>query len=260
MTAGGLKRAIEGLAGLAGIEIVPKWRAPTLAMARKLSLLFDHLAISSVIDIGANEGQYRNFLRNQVGFTGAIFSFEPDPDLSDKLMRRAAEDAKWRVFPFALGPAEGVQLFNRMGDKQFNSFHEPSPDQPVHVRMQNRVVSTVPVTVRTLDGVAAELGELGPVYVKIDTQGFDLEVLKGGRNVIRSALALQTEVSLRPVYSGSPSFAESIAAFQAEGFAIADLFIVASDGQMRAVEFDCVMVRDPDATVAHTGATSLATG
>lgn len=260
MTAGGLKRVVEGIAGLAGLDLVPKWRAPTLAMAQKLSMLFNHLAISSVIDIGANKGQYRNFLRNEVGFKGAIFSFEPDPSLSDALTRRAAaEDAKWRVFPFALGAADGTQLFNRMGDSQFNSFHEPNPEQPAHVRMSNRVVSTVPVAVRALDQVAAELGELGRAYVKIDTQGFDLEVLKGGRNVIRSALALQTEVSLRPVYKGSPSFAESIAAFQMEGFAIADLFIVASDGYMRAVEFDCVMVRDSDAVAARTGAASLAT-
>jgi FkbM family methyltransferase len=255
MTAPALKNVVETVAGMVGLDVVPKWRMPTLPMARKLSELFARLSISSVIDVGANEGQYRNFLRGEVGFTGQIYSFEPDPELSSALIERAkSHDPRWKVFPYALGPEAGTRLFNRMDDSLFNSFHEPNPEQPVHVRTLNKVVSTFPVEIRTLDEMAPEFGDLGRAYVKIDTQGFDLEVLKGGRNVIRAALALQTEVSLRPVYTGSPSFSESVSAFQAEGFAIADLFIVSSDGHMRAVEFDCVMVRDPDATSDRPGA------
>ncbi len=261
MTAAPIKRVVEKVAGVAGLDVVPRWRIPTLPMARKLSMLFGRLAISGVIDIGANEGQYRNFIRNEVGFAGPIFSFEPDPKLSAELMRRAgAQDPNWRIFPFALGPAEGTHMFNRMDNSLFNSFHQPNPEQPVHVREQNKVVSTVPVEMRTLDQMASEFGDVGRMYVKIDTQGFDLEVLKGGRNVIRSALALQTEVSFRPVYSGSPSFSESVSAFEAEGFAVSDLFIVSSDSHMRAVEFDCIMVRNPEAASIRREASRLDAG
>ena len=239
-----LKHAVERAAGLAGFEIVAKWRAQSLPLAKSLSPLFEHFGITSVIDIGANEGQYRDFLRDEVGFSGWIHSFEPDPDLAASLMKRAAShDARWKVFAYALGPAEGRQSFHRMGNSVFNSFRAPSPGQPHHFKAMNRVVRTFPVEMRTLDQLTQEFDDLAHTYIKIDTQGFDLEVLQGGRHVIRSVPALQTEVSCHAVYDGSPSFLQSIAAFQAEGFAISDLFIVSSDEGMRAVEFDCVMVR-----------------
>ena len=55
---------------------------------------------------------------------------------------------------------------------------------------------------------------------------------------------VQTEVSLRKLYSGSPTMQDSIAAFGRLGFTIADLFLISMDGGHRAVEFDCIMVRE----------------
>lgn len=218
-----LKHIVERTARLAGFEIVAKWRAPSLPMAKRLSALFAHCGITSVVDIGANQGQYRDFLRDEVGFAGLICSFEPDPELATALMERAARhDPRWKVFPYALGAAQSRPLFHRMENSVFNSFREPSPGQPDRFREMNNVVGTFPVEMCTLDQMTREFGDLAHTYIKIDTQGFDLEVLQGGRNAIRSIPALQTEVSCRPVYDGSPSFLQSIAAFEAEGFAISD--------------------------------------
>jgi hypothetical protein len=68
--------------------------------------------------------------------------------------------------------------------------------------------------------------------------------LKGGKRVARQVPALQTEVSLRQLYLDGPSMQESITAFNELGFAVADLFLVSTDGEHRAVEFDCIMVQD----------------
>ncbi len=239
-----LRDVIGHVAGRAGFEMIAKWRVPNLAYTRRLQALFKDFAIASIIDVGANAGQFRDQMRTEVGFTGPIYSFEPDPALAAGLAQRAAADPEWTVFPVALGAVAGMTAFNVMRNSVYNSFHAPDLAQAAHHGNGNAVVQTVDVEVRTLDAMAARLPDLAHAYLKVDTQGFDLEVLKGGRESVRKFPALQTEVSLKRLYLDSPSMAESIAAFSELGFAVADLFLVSTDGDHRAVEFDCVMVRD----------------
>jgi hypothetical protein len=109
-----IKRVIQRLAAAAGYEIIETWRMPFFPIAKKVATLIDHFSITGVLDIGANRGQYRDFLRKEVGFSGQIYSFEPDPDLSNLLMKRArSEDASWKIFPVALGRISGKQTLNR---------------------------------------------------------------------------------------------------------------------------------------------------
>lgn len=131
-----------------------------------------------------------------------------------------------------------------MREPAYNSFHTPTVAQTHHHETNNTVIQTVNVEVRTLNSMAATFPDLAHTYFKVDTQGFDLEVLKGGREIVRQVPALQTEVSIQPIYVGSPSMRDSIAAFAELGFTIADMFLVSADGEQRAVEFDCLMVRD----------------
>ena len=239
-----LKRVIQKTAELAGIEAIPSWRLESLPLATKLERVFAHYNIETVLDIGANTGQYHDFLRAHVGFQGLVHSFEPDPDLAGPLMQRArGEGDRWEVHQLALGASPSHATFNRMSNSQFNSFHTPAAGQPGQFSEFNKVVAAFPVEVTTLDSLLGLFGDLSRVYVKIDTQGFDLEVLAGGRQVMAAVPGLQTEVSCRPIYDGSPDFAASLAAFQQAGFEVCDLFLISSDEHLRAVEFDCLMVR-----------------
>ena len=242
------KSVLEQLAGRAGFDMTAKWRMASLPYTRRLQGLFQHFGITSVIDVGANAGQFRDQMRHEIGFTGQIFSFEPDPVLADGLLQRAADDPAWTIFSMALGASAGMMPFNVMQNPVFNSFHVPTSEQVGEYQRGNVVMRTVDVPVRTLDTMAEFFPDLAHTYFKVDTQGFDLEVLKGGRDVVRQVPALQTEVSLQQQYAGGPSMQASIDAFAKLGFAIADLFLVSTDGDHRAVEFDCVMVRDRQVT------------
>lgn len=239
-----LKSAIDQVAARAGVEVIAKWRMPTLAYATRLQRLFEYFAITSVIDIGANNGHFHDQIRHEVGFEGPVFSFEPDPGLSEELALRAAADPLWTVFPFALGAAAGTLPINIMNNSVYNSFHQPTEKPIGEFGHGNCVSRTVNVEVRALDAMAGEFPDLSHTYVKIDTQGFDLEVLKGGRDVMRQVPALQTEVSLLAQYLDAPMMDASIAAFSELGFGVADLFLVSTNGRHRAIEFDCIMVRD----------------
>ena len=94
-------------AGRFGVEFLPRWRLARLPFASHLQRLFAKYEIDSVLDVGANRGQYRDFLRNEVGFTGMIISFEPVRHVFEQLERRTQEDPSWKAINMALGSTDG---------------------------------------------------------------------------------------------------------------------------------------------------------
>ena len=73
-----IKNSMEQFFRKFGYEIIPSWGLEHDApLARHLATLFQKLNIRCVLDVGANIGQYREFLRHQVGYDGLIISFEP---------------------------------------------------------------------------------------------------------------------------------------------------------------------------------------
>jgi hypothetical protein len=79
-------------------------------------------------------------------------------------------------------------------------------------------------------------------YLKLDTQGYDVEVLKGGAAVMQKIVALQSECSVQPIYEGMLNFSDSIAFIESFGFQLSGIFPVVTI-RHRLIEFDCVMVR-----------------
>ena len=89
-----------------GFQVV---RSPTPTHARLREVLqrvFKSYSINCVLDVGANTGQYATLLR-AIGYKGWIISFEPVRATYEVLARTASKDARWRVFPYALGATRG---------------------------------------------------------------------------------------------------------------------------------------------------------
>lgn len=217
-----------------------------MARAMKTRRIFDLLNIECVLDVGANLGQSRDFFRLEVGFEGPIHSFEPVANLVEQLKQRQSADPFCYVHPFALGSHNGEKDINVMAATVFSSFLQPNHKSVPEFTSMNTVKSTERVAVRRLDDLLTqELSrvDLSRTFLKLDTQGFDLEVLKGGALAISKIPALQTEVSFQPVYEGMPSFRDSLDAFGGAGFVVSDIFLVSEDRDFVASEFDCLMVR-----------------
>jgi FkbM family methyltransferase len=236
-----LKNVMQNLAETLGYTILPTWRVAGLPLANCLREIFVSRNISTVIDVGANKGQYRNFLRNQVGFRGRIVSFEPLPELAANLKTRAAADGNWTVHARALGAATGELSLNVMAASVFSSFLQPR--EGASFAAQNAVMRTEIVPVSTLDAEFPDSEVLRTTFLKLDTQGFDLEVLRGAPVSAGIIPALQSEVSFEPIYENMPAYHEAMAEFGRHGFAVADMFLVNQNECGIAVEFDCVMVR-----------------
>ena len=256
---GPLIRAALGLVGLEAIRVPGRERrllfmdrhtrrhlGPDLLLHEHLARLFERYAVDCVIDVGANAGQYATELRRS-GYRGRLLSFEPVAHLCARLREAAARDTKWTVHPIALGRQSGVAELNVTRHDVFTSFREPLPFAAARFGEGTQVAHRERVAVRRLDDVLDELLGDGPpprCFLKMDTQGYDLEVFAGLGRWVGHVVGLQSEVAVIALYSGMPRMAEAIACYEAAGFELTGLFPVSHDEPSgRVIEFDCVLVR-----------------
>lgn len=205
--------------------------------------VFNEKEIDLVLDVGANCGQFSSELRSF--YKGEILSFEPVSLAFDKLQKAASGDSKWKCFKLALGSKEGMGSIRVAQGTELSSFLKPTDffkkygDQAKKVREEQ-------VSIRRLDDFLSEvIPDLRRrrIFLKVDTQGFDLEVIKGLGEDLNFICALQSEVSILPLYEGMAHWTENIAVYERAGFAIAGMFPVNLDS-LNVVEFDCLMVRN----------------
>ena len=204
------------------------------------------LRVNCVLDVGANRGQYARKLRRH-GYTGRIVSFEPVPHLADVLEEASARDPDWQVVRSALGeqPAE-AEIEVAGGQGRMSSLLPPSD---FGKSWSDKLGShgTVTVSVRRLDAMFDQVLEgldEPRVYLKLDTQGFDLAAFAGAGDRIDDVLGMQSEVSVVPLYEGTPQMTEQLAVYEAAGFELTGMFPVITDRKtMRVIEFDAMMVR-----------------
>lgn len=240
-----IKSKVNRLLHDLGYTIIPNWRHERYAQSEYLAKLFDHLEIDCVFDVGANDGQYGQFLRHEVRFTGTIISFEPIPTSIENLRKVAASDGHWIVKPYALGRTAGKAQFNVMAGSQFSSFLEPSHESVQAFHENNLVTEKIEVSVLTLSDVVPkileELGVSSP-YLKLDTQGFDLEVARGAGDQLSRFRALQSEASVKPIYKNMPSHSESMTAYNQMGFELSGIFPNNPGHFPVMIEFDLHMI------------------
>ena len=216
-------------------------------LAGHLKSVFETLRINCVIDIGANVGDYGRMLR-QFGYAGRIVSIEPVRAAFERLQEAAAGDRDWVTLRFACGSREEDRSINLFSLDVLNSLLQPSE----HFRMidPEGVQTTERVTVRRLDSIFDEaLRSIeGPrVFLKTDTQGFDLEVLRGAGDRIREVVGLQSEVSLQPLYENVPDYLRVLSYCREIGFQPTGFFpIFHSPLTRQMVEMDAVLTRVPN--------------
>ncbi len=241
------KRTIANiLEKLSGNLIIPPYEVHLGPERLHLRRFFSYFGVDCVFDVGANRGQYARMLRENVGFTGHIISFEPIPELAEALKVQAQADDRWHVEQLALDHEAGPTTFHIMHEPQFSSLRRPSADQPGIFSDDNRVARSVTVERST---VAAELARFQPrlgfqrPFLKMDTQGNDSAVVQGAGDALAQFVGIQTELAIRRLYEHAAGFAEALADLDARGFELS-AFVPNNSGHFPIlVEMDCVLFR-----------------
>lgn len=170
------------------------------------------LPIRTVIDVGANEGQ---FARQALSVFPAarVISFEPLPPSAERL-REFAKGTQGRltVHQVALGSSKAeLPMYHHSQHSPSSSLLQTTNDCENYFP-QTRAQSLIEVQVRRLDDVISESGEPleHPVLIKVDVQGYEAEVLAGSEQTLMKSQACIIEINLEQLYVGAPDF-ESIA-------------------------------------------------
>jgi FkbM family methyltransferase len=210
-----MRRMIKTALGWAG------WELKALPIHRLVQLTRTE-NISCVLDVGANVGQFATQLR-RAGFGGRIVSFEPVPACFRALQSACSADPLWQGHQLALGEVDGTTPINVSVASVFSSILATKSEAKVY-DAGSQQLETITIDVRRLDGLATTLA-LDPArtLLKIDTQGFDLSVLKGAGEMLHRFAAVQTELSFHPIYVGQPSVTEVHSLLVSEGFKLCGL-------------------------------------
>lgn len=201
--------------------------------------------INTVIDVGANVGQFASEVR-ALSREIQIHSIEPNPVICKTLAARAAGDKRWTTHECAVGQSKGKIMLNVFASSDFSSCLPANEFGAQRFQDSLTVADTVEVELKTLDELISSIPPTAMgsrLLLKLDTQGFDMEALLGAPAVLESVHLIITEASLRPLYKDAPVFSEVFSFLENKGFLLSGFFPVTRDENLSIIESDCVFVR-----------------
>jgi FkbM family methyltransferase len=238
-----LASVIHGVAARTGVDLI-RYSSLRHPIGRRMRLIRS-LGVDLVLDVGANSGQFATELRRH-GYTGRIVSFEPLSAPYAVLSLAAGRDRGWETYQCALGSADHAATMNVAANSASSSLLEMLPLHE-NAAPEAKFVGSEAVTIRRLDGMLSDIRRGNEcVYLKVDVQGAEQEVLRGASETIQLCAAVQLELSLFPLYEGGGMFQETVALMDRQGFQLVGVepgFADVRDG--RLLQLDGLFVRKP---------------
>jgi FkbM family methyltransferase len=233
-----------------GVDVVPY--KPTRHPLSRRHFLFARHGIDCVVDVGANSGQYGHFLR-RIGYRGRIVSFEPLSSAFASLRAAAAGDGAWEVRNAALGEAEGSVTLNVSENSESSSILAMLPGH-LSAHPTSRYIGTETVPVTTLASVLGGLTPSRGTFVKVDTQGYERNVILGAGPALERVEGVQLEMSLVPLYADEWLMPEMINFMKERGFVLMSLEPGTSDPETgQLLQTDGLFFRERDPRSAPGG-------
>jgi FkbM family methyltransferase len=213
----GIRRLVLSTLRALGWEVQRVRHSHTERQVLKNLLLLSGADI--VLDVGANIGQFGDMLFG-LGFKGRLVSFEALPDIHRQLTEHArTAGAAWQVAPCAaLGSARGKVEMNVAANLVSSSIL-PMRQDHVDAAPDSKYITRTLVDIQRLDELASRyVTPDADLLIKIDTQGYEREVLEGATALLPQTVALQIELSLVSLYEGAPDFVDMLGRVLAQGF------------------------------------------
>ena len=205
-------------------------------------LWIKQLSLQTIIDVGANLGQFSLEMRRLLPEVN-IYAFEPLPDCFARLEAAFSGDRHFQAFNMGLGDASGAMGFDRNQFSASSSFLEKT-DAHIEAFPFTANTSKEMVKIERLDNVMKGIDIISPFMLKIDVQGFEEQVLRGGEATARNANIILLETSFVELYRQQPLFNDIYALLIDWGFDYQGSFEQLRDpGTGITVQEDSVFVR-----------------
>ena len=198
---------------VAGADPVAKLRSgiPTLEGALR-NMRQAGFQPTTVIDCGAYEGEW-SLTAAQVFPQARYLLIDGNPENAIAIGNAAAQCGR--------GSEAGILL---LGPREEDGvvFHQMGTGSSVYAELTGFGRRQMELPMRTLDSYVDQRNIGTPVLLKLDVQGFELEVLKGARKTLQAATVVVLETALLPFNKGAPLFAEVVAFLGTAGFVVYD--------------------------------------
>ena len=237
-----MKRKIRKIFNNFGIDI--HRFNPEEDFIHQVVLAMKKVKIDVVFDIGANVGQFSSEIRNK-GYNGKIVSFEPLTTARDRLVKIASTDTNWYVHErSAVGDFNGSIDIN-ISKNSYSSSILPMLDLHLNAANDSQYIGTEKTPIIKLDSVAKNyLNEFSNCFIKIDTQGYESQVLDGASNILKRTKGILCELSLAPLYEGQDLWKDLIIRLEKKGFLLWSLERGFTDSQNgRALQIDGLFLK-----------------
>jgi len=237
-----LKRFVRNAINKAGFDI--HRLSPASIPVFQLLKALNRFDVDLVLDVGANVGQFSSELRS-VGYTDTLVSFEPLSAAHRALSEAASRDSKWHVHARgAIGDHDGEIEIN-IASNSVSSSVLPMTEVHTSASKDSAYVGVEKVQLFKLDSIAPEyLAKCRRPFLKIDTQGFEWQVLDGARETLPHVQGVHCELSLVTLYDGQHLWEEMIERLRQEGFTLWSIqkgFTDPRDG--RTLQIDAIFFR-----------------
>ena len=215
-------------------------RYPSFPLRSRIQLI-NKLNIDTILDIGANIGQYAQEMRN-LGYDGQIISFEPVNQAYNELLEHAKTDPKWICQNLAFGDFDGYDEINISGR------HTSSSLLHMNEVMENiipdvKYVSKQKVQVMKLSSYIRQ-ARFNNLFIKIDTQGYEMKILEGAALETSNIKAIQLEMSFEEIYRGEVLIHDMVQYLYSNGYKLWNLEPGFYDPQtLRLLQADGVFVK-----------------
>lgn len=182
--------------------------------------LLQHEKIDLILDVGANTGQYAQNLIG-LGYKGNIISFEPLTTAYEVLVHKTRKYPKWQAAEkIGLGDYDGEAEINISKNSVSSSILNMS-DEHLNASPDALCIAKETIKVKKLDSVFQEYRDkFENIFLKIDTQGFEENILNGASKSLSEIKGLQLELSLVKLYDGQKLFLEMVEMIRSYGFEI----------------------------------------
>ena len=203
-----MKEIINKFVGLSGYQI--KKTKYLYDPFQNLIKSINHFNVKSIVDVGANKGQFVNKLLKK-GFNGKILSFEPLYDEHNYLKKLSKKKNKWIIEErCALGKRNSKKKIYVSGNSESSSLLKILPKH-TDIRPDSKIVDTQEINVKRLDNFKKKICKLEKhILLKIDCQGSEMDVLIGANKIIKNFRCIFLEVSLVNLYKKQKLWLEII--------------------------------------------------
>lgn len=179
--------------------LIRKYNAATSEDLRRIKL-FEHYKIDLVFDIGANIGQYATGIMD-AGYKNRIVSFEPLSSAHSIIDKESKNYSNWTVAPRCAIGAKKEEIEINISANSVSSTLLTMLDTHIEGAPESKVIGKEKVQVYPLDDIVQKyIAGSKNIFLKIDVQGFEQEVLKGAQSTLSKATGVEMEISLVPLY------------------------------------------------------------